>query len=671
MADSSRPPGPDIASTNASPGMISVDSARRLHGRSAGWALSRIAHAGELARRHMALFGDIAGALPIVSLRTDAGTEDDAGASDAADAPPLARKATDAPVAEGQVNSLDDSLGDAMALATPLQRRAAGAGVVRPWMPWSTGREPAGLSLRPGLRDRLAARDAASSEAMQAPGQSDGRRANRGSLQWRAATAARATGHGETLASDRPSMPSAVAVSVHAAAVSELPRSMPSVATLARRIMSDGAAAPGGQAGSMPRGLPSPSPTTAVVSSPSGMSAGGALSLAWGPAGKLSGSGEGAAVKASELLRPTSDPYAIASSVAHIGPPALPASAAQRDAVARSIAVRAEMPSRQDDGSAARVDRQTDDPRRDALAPVSLVRTPSAAGPMGLRLARRDPAAQPTSDLAPGVAVHRHRQANRPVREGSQPAVTVTRPTQAAYGAAGGAPEAGPLPLATTMPGAPLSPIVSRRDETSTPHHGDHEAAAVSPVAAASDGAKVAGTAWSGEGEPPRIAIAPLVRVDAATPISRMVAHRASLRLPLLVARKLDSGDAPAGSAAPVANAAATFDCTAPAMARVNEASRAAAVPDLPTLVWRAVPDSLATASASARSSDQAGTMLMRSTAEALTAMTPAAPITAPAAPGDMAAHALDIHHLAERVTGLIARRLEIECERRGGRRWA
>ena len=421
MTNSTRPPGPDIASTNASPGMIDVNSARRPSGRTAGWALSRIAHASELAGRHMALFCDIAGALPIVRVRTDAGTEEDARASDAADAPPLARKATDAPVAEGQVNSLDNSLGEPIALATRLQRRAAGAGVVRPWMPWSTARQPAGPSLRPGLHDRLAARAATSSEAMQAPGQTDRGRANGGSLQWRAATAARATGHGET--SDRPSMPVVVAASGHAAAVSEVPRSMPSVATLARRIMSDGAT---------PQGLPSPSPTTAVVPSPSGMSAGGALSLAWGPAGKLSGCGEGAAAKASELLRPTSDPSAIASPLAHIGPPALSASVAQRDAVERSIAARAEMPSRQDDGSATRVDRQTDDPRRDALAPVSLACTPSAAGAMRQRLARRVPGAQPMSDLVPGAAVHRHRQANGPVREAWPPAVTVTRPTLAA-----------------------------------------------------------------------------------------------------------------------------------------------------------------------------------------------------------------------------------------------
>jgi len=302
--------------------------------------------------------------------------------SASADAPPLAGTATGAAAAEGGA----DSGGAVPVLVTRLQRRAAGAGVVRPWMPRSVGRESAGLSLRPGLHDRLAARAAASPGAMPTPGQIDGGRANGGSLLWRAATAARATGRGGPVASavvpERPSMPATIAARGRQAAMSVALRGTRSVATLARRIMSDGAAAPSGQAGSPPPGLPSPHRTTAVAPSAPGVAATGALPLARQRAGEQSGSGEVAASEASVLPRPTDDPRrdavapaplvrtapaaAAAGPVAHMGPPALSASAARPDAAARSMAVRGETPSRRDDGphgATTRVDRRTDSQR--------------------------------------------------------------------------------------------------------------------------------------------------------------------------------------------------------------------------------------------------------------------------------------------------------------------
>jgi nicotinate-nucleotide--dimethylbenzimidazole phosphoribosyltransferase len=614
--------------------------------------------------------------------------------SASADAPPLAGTATGAAAAEGGA----DSGGAVSALVTRLQRRAAGAGLVRPRMPRSVGRESAGLSLRPGLHDRLAARAAASPGAMPTPGQIDGGRANGGSLLWRAATAARATGRGGPVASavvpERPSMPATIAARGRQAAMSMALRGTRAVATLARRIMSDGAAAPSGQAGSPP---PSPHRTTAVAPSAPGVAATGAPPLAPQRAGEQSGSGEVAASEASVLPRPTGDPSAAAAGpVAHMGPPALSASAARPDAAARSMAVPGETPSRRDDGphgATTRVDRRTDDPRRDAVAPAPLVRTAPAAAAVGLPLARRVPGARPAPGPALDAAVHPLRQASGPARD-PLPAVAATIPTVAASGAAPGA-----------LRGSPLSPVVARRGETSTPHRETSEAVTVRPmpmavslaqareaaapastqatlglagsglanpgptrtrssagVATASDGAETAKTSRSGEGEPPRMAIAHAVRLDGATPISGTVARRVSSDLPLVTARKLNSDDAPA--------AAATFDRAAPAMARVAATSLAAAAPVAPTLVWRA-PDSLATRVAPARPSDQAGTVLMRATAEAPAATAPGAPATEPAAPGDAATPALDIPHLAEQVTRLIARRLEIEGERRGGRRWA
>jgi hypothetical protein len=92
------------------------------------------------------------------------------------------------------------------------------------------------------------------------------------------------------------------------------------------------------------------------------------------------------------------------------------------------------------------------------------------------------------------------------------------------------------------------------------------------------------------------------------------------------------------------------------------------AAPSVPTLIWRS-PGNDARSTAA----------LMRAGAEAVdgsaTVAAPRLPASVPAPQTDAATSAApastpDVNHLADQVTRLIVRRLEIECERRGGKRW-
>jgi hypothetical protein len=102
------------------------------------------------------------------------------------------------------------------------------------------------------------------------------------------------------------------------------------------------------------------------------------------------------------------------------------------------------------------------------------------------------------------------------------------------------------------------------------------------------------------------------------------------------------------------------------------------AAPALPTLVWRTTDDAR-TRDLASRFADVGSTgVLMRAGAEAIDgagAVSSASASIPPAIHSDAAACAApvptpDVKQLAERVTRLIVRRLEVECERRGGKRW-
>jgi hypothetical protein len=140
---------------------------------------------------------------------------------------------------------------------------------------------------------------------------------------------------------------------------------------------------------------------------------------------------------------------------------------------------------------------------------------------------------------------------------------------------------------------------------------------------------------------------------------------------------------APATDAAPLA---LSVTHGAPARARSAHVERAIghtaeiliAAPAVPTLVWRTT-DATGTRDRASRFADAGSTgVLIRAGAEAIDGAAAASsasasapsPIQASAAACAAPPPTADVSQLAERVTRLIVRRLEVECERRGGKRW-
>ncbi len=181
----------------------------------------------------------------------------------------------------------------------------------------------------------------------------------------------------------------------------------------------------------------------------------------------------------------------------------------------------------------------------------------------------------------------------------------------------------------------------------------------------------------------------PTVAPDVvATPSPVSVVHPVVHRMsgsPLSLARTPDyratyaTGVSATHDAAP-AHAKHRSSPTGGAIARVAEIPAAASHAD-PTLVWRAANETGARAwPARSRDAWSSGVLMRAGTEDATdagSATTPSAPAAVPPAADAATAGTLtapapapDMNQLAEQVTRLIVRRLEVERERRGGKRW-
>jgi hypothetical protein len=139
------------------PALIDGAAARRLHARTAGWAMRRMAQASALAARHAPADGDGATTEMLLARHpaTRAG-EDSSGVSLPASAA--------GHVVQGEGNPGRRAASAALApepsrLAARLQRRSLGAGLLTP-TPIGGAARPAAVSLRSELRERLTARAA-------------------------------------------------------------------------------------------------------------------------------------------------------------------------------------------------------------------------------------------------------------------------------------------------------------------------------------------------------------------------------------------------------------------------------------------------------------------------------------------------------------------------------
>ena len=172
------------------------------------------------------------------------------------------------------------------------------------------------------------------------------------------------------------------------------------------------------------------------------------------------------------------------------------------------------------------------------------------------------------------------------------------------------------------------------------------------------------------------------VSAAATTPAARPIIARAMDVTPLALSVVQQLSSRPLMRAR-MPDVAAASTHGAPARAVVERpighaAEISIAAPAVPTLVWRATDDAGVRDRAS-RFADAGSTGVpMRAGAEAIegaAAASSASTSVSSAIQTDAAASAAplpppDVNQLAERVTRLIVRRFEVECERRGGKRW-
>jgi hypothetical protein len=155
---------------DTSPGVIDTAAARRLYGRTAGWAIQRIARAGDLAARHASI--DQAGAAAELLLARVPVQMSDQGEAEGSAAALSVGRAEGEAQPDGSSGSMAHDAMPAAAspvasgLAMRLQRRVAGSGVIKVEASGEIDHKAAGLSLRSGLHHQLAARTGSASAAM-------------------------------------------------------------------------------------------------------------------------------------------------------------------------------------------------------------------------------------------------------------------------------------------------------------------------------------------------------------------------------------------------------------------------------------------------------------------------------------------------------------------------
>jgi hypothetical protein len=564
---------------DAPPGVVDAGAARRIYERTAGWALQRIAHAGELAARHASADADAAGDLLLARAPAVLAGDDDV--ADARGNVPFATRGEsrreEALSAAAQTVAAEPSATIARkaapssestpsATAQRAQRRIEGAGVIDVSSARALDRSAAtGASLRPGLHERLSARaDTAGSDSS------------------------------PVLQLARRLEPSMTAVASESAVASSV---------ITSSFPTAGMASPESErAAVVPQASPSPAATHGPSSSRSdaGITSRDGAPVAPLPARSIAeGSMPMSRVQRAVLARKASllqGSESVASNPrphrADVG--GEPGSAARSTADA---AVTASLP----------VARASAYATRDATIPAQAMALARSTEPGG---GHAEPSERHTSPIALSIA-------EAPLARSI--ARSIAPDVQARADAVGGAGEASVFP----------APVVLT-----------HSASHASPMTLS-------------------VAETPLVRS-----IARSVA-------PNVLARSGTIGGANEATVSPlcVVLGERLAPTASQGIARMAEAP-APAEARAPALVWHAASD----AGARARNVLRNGTLMRAGTDDVATSTSPASgaaqPLADPAADGASAssASALDIARLAERVTRLIMRRLEIERDRRGSR---
>jgi hypothetical protein len=171
-------------------------------------------------------------------------------------------------------------------------------------------------------------------------------------------------------------------------------------------------------------------------------------------------------------------------------------------------------------------------------------------------------------------------------------------------------------------------------------------------------------------GSRPAAATAIAPALPAVTPRGEALAPHRAMQNSLTLQRKADHGSAEPRRSAGVPGAQASHPETNRSETETNRSETERAQRAAPALVWRA-PDAAAIAARVAQTANAGSSprvMRAPTDAPANLAAAPAAPASVASAPSAMAyAPALDIDRLADKVLRLIAGRLRVERERRGG----
>ncbi len=635
---------------DTSPSVIDAAAAQRVYARTAGWAMQRIARASDLATRHASSDqGGAAGELLLARKSVGvAPAQGEASLADSAAVVSVRRADRGGPWRDASSNhkTAHDAALSASSTAAPsaltvrLQRRSAGPGVVKIQAPQALDRAVPGVSLRSGLHERLAARAGLAPQPMPAA--------------VRLARGADQPAHGNEAERADP-------IAARAAQAGE---------TVNRLARTGADAAPA--ASLMPLGDRAPAnPSTALertvgevaaplvppaIATPDAPSAPQAAPVAVSP------------ITASTVARKPIDAPAHAT-------PAPPTLARTSEiAPVASSPDGADVTLRLAGGSVG--------------TSFSAVMPPATAAPADTKPESATPrsnSAVLTPPLLPTGGANRASTASTVARKSDAVSIdmprhsttveSLPRATEIAPATSASLATETTLHLAGATPGSaqPVSPPrlpAPNTNATAADFQPRHNRAV---PASATESAHAAFP----------IVAPDVVAIPSAVSVVHPVVHRVS-GSPLSLARAPDyratyaSGESATHDAAPAHAKHRSSVQKGGAIARVAEIPAAASHAD-PTLVWRAANETGARAWP-ARSRDAGSNgVLMRAGTEDVTdagsAAAPSAPASVPPATGASAATPaapaprLDMNRLAEQVTRLIVRRLEVERERRWGRK--